>query len=53
MKRQMTSIVTFGLLYLILGVVGWALMVRYARRPLGPAEPTPEPDERRPQVATY
>jgi len=48
-----TSIVTFGLLYLILGVVGWALMVRYARRPLGPAEPLPEPDERRPQVATY
>jgi cytochrome bd ubiquinol oxidase subunit I len=48
-----TSIVTFGLLYLILGVVAWTLMVRYARRPLGPAEPVPEPDERRPQVATY
>jgi cytochrome d ubiquinol oxidase subunit I len=48
-----TSIVTFGLLYLILGVIAWTLMVRYARRPLGPAEPVPEPDERRPQVATY
>jgi cytochrome d ubiquinol oxidase subunit I len=48
-----TSIVTFGLLYLILGIVAWTLMVRYARRPLGPAEPVPETDERRPQVATY
>ena len=48
-----TSIVTFGLLYLIFGVVAWTLMVRYARRPLGPAEPAPEPDVPRPQVATY
>jgi len=48
-----TSIVTFGVLYVILGVVAWGLMVRYARRPLGPAEPVAEPDERRPQVATY
>ena len=31
------------LLYLILGVVAWTLMVRYARRPLGPAEPDAEP----------
>jgi cytochrome d ubiquinol oxidase subunit I len=48
-----TSIVTFGLLYLIFGIIAWTLMVRYARRPLGPAEPVPEPDESRPQVATY
>ena len=48
-----TSIVTYGLLYLILGIVAWSLMVRYARRPLGPAETAPETGERRSPVATY
>jgi cytochrome bd ubiquinol oxidase subunit I len=48
-----TSILTFGLLYLILAIIAWTLMAHYARRPLEPDRPAPDAGERRAQVTTY